>query len=136
MRSVLLNFLLYTISFGLNAADVLQTFDERPVINVDSSGVYRVVYDIHTDALSAGTSRGLYYARGLFEAFGVKAKSSWPLRLRRSRQGKNQLVILVTFAARAQRHHPEQNNDGTQITRGDQHNGAAQDKEKPHDHGD
>ena len=46
------------------------TFDERPVINVEREGVYRAVYDIHLDLTSAGVSKGLYYARGLIEAFG------------------------------------------------------------------
>lgn len=43
--------------------------DKRPMVMVDAGGVYRVVYDIHSDELAAGISRGLYYARGLFEAF-------------------------------------------------------------------
>jgi intracellular sulfur oxidation DsrE/DsrF family protein len=45
------------------------------MVMVEGNGVYRVVYDIHSDEQSAGISRGLYYARGLFEAFskqGVK----------------------------------------------------------------
>jgi intracellular sulfur oxidation DsrE/DsrF family protein len=45
------------------------------MVMVDAHGVYKVVYDIHSDELAAGISRGLYYARGLLEAFrkqGVK----------------------------------------------------------------
>ncbi len=43
--------------------------DTRPLVMVEKSARYRVVYDIHSDELAAGISRGLYYARGLFEAF-------------------------------------------------------------------
>lgn len=48
----------------------------RPLVMVEKTGHYKVVYDIHSDDLAAGISRGLYYARGLFEAFrkqGVEA---------------------------------------------------------------
>lgn len=41
----------------------------RPLVMVEKTGHYRVVYDIHGDEMAAGISRGLYYARGLFEAF-------------------------------------------------------------------
>ncbi len=52
------------------AADtLLPQPDARPTLKVDKLGRYRVVYDIQSDRLSAGISRGLYYARGLFEAF-------------------------------------------------------------------
>ncbi len=42
---------------------------ERPLVNVDPQAHCRVVYDIHSDAMAAGISRGLYYARGLIEAY-------------------------------------------------------------------
>jgi intracellular sulfur oxidation DsrE/DsrF family protein len=43
--------------------------DTRKMVMVNKHGRYRVVYDIHSNESAAGTSRGLYYARGLFEAF-------------------------------------------------------------------
>ena len=43
--------------------------DARPVVQVDKNSRYKVVYDIHSDVQAAGISRGLYYARGMFEAF-------------------------------------------------------------------
>lgn len=43
--------------------------EARPLVMVEKAGRYRVVYDIQSDKLAAGISRGLYYARGLFEAF-------------------------------------------------------------------
>lgn len=42
---------------------------QRPLVLVDKAGKYRAVYDIHSTETTAGISRGLYYARGLFEAF-------------------------------------------------------------------
>lgn len=41
----------------------------RPIVNVPGHATYRAVYDIHGNETAAGISRGLYYARGLFEAF-------------------------------------------------------------------
>jgi len=51
----------------------------RPLVMVDKKAHYRAVYDIHSDEMAAGISRGLYYARGLYEAFrkqGVAAKQA------------------------------------------------------------
>jgi intracellular sulfur oxidation DsrE/DsrF family protein len=42
---------------------------ERPMLKVDPSGHYRAVYDIHSDETAAGVSKGLYFARGLIEAY-------------------------------------------------------------------
>lgn len=50
-------------------ADTAPQADPRQMLMVAPNGVYRVVYDIHTSEQAAGISRGLYYARGLFEAF-------------------------------------------------------------------
>jgi intracellular sulfur oxidation DsrE/DsrF family protein len=46
-----------------------QAPQERPMLKVDSHGRYRAVYDIHSGETAAGISKGLYYARGLVEAF-------------------------------------------------------------------
>jgi intracellular sulfur oxidation DsrE/DsrF family protein len=43
--------------------------DTRPLVKVSPDARYRVVYDIGSDKVAAGISRGLYYARGLIEAF-------------------------------------------------------------------
>lgn len=42
----------------------------RPMLKVDPQARYKAVYDIHSDEIAAGISKGLYYARGLYEAFG------------------------------------------------------------------
>lgn len=47
----------------------------RQMIKVPADNKYRAVYNIHSDNKSAGVNKGLYYARGLIEAFkkqGVK----------------------------------------------------------------
>ncbi len=44
--------------------------DSRPMVKVEPDARYKVVYDIHAGDLAAGISKGLYYARGLIEAFG------------------------------------------------------------------
>jgi uncharacterized protein len=42
---------------------------ERPMLKVDPHAHYRAVYDIHSDETAAGISKGLYFARGLIEAY-------------------------------------------------------------------
>ena len=42
----------------------------REMVKVDPGAHYKVVYDIHSDEVAAGISKGLYYARGLIEAYG------------------------------------------------------------------
>ena len=42
----------------------------RPMIKVNPQAQYKAVYDIHSGDTTAGISKGLYFARGLIEAFG------------------------------------------------------------------
>lgn len=74
---ILLTALLASTCLATPAAFAATTTSEaRPLVMVEKSSRYRVVYDIQSDKLAAGISRGLYYARGLFEAFrkqGVEA---------------------------------------------------------------
>ena len=42
----------------------------RPMLTVDPTARYKVVYDIHSAEMAAGVSKGLFYARGLIEAYG------------------------------------------------------------------
>ena len=58
-----------SLMLALNARAV-ELPDPRPMVKVEPGGRYKVVYDIHDGELAAGVSRGLYYARGLIEAFG------------------------------------------------------------------
>jgi intracellular sulfur oxidation DsrE/DsrF family protein len=61
---------LLALAAPVQAAPAPPRENARPMLNVDAKGHYKVVYDIHSTALAAGISKGLYYARGLIEAFG------------------------------------------------------------------
>jgi intracellular sulfur oxidation DsrE/DsrF family protein len=54
---------------ALAAPSFLSQSLERPMLKVNPSGHYRAVYDIHSDETAAGISKGLYFARGLIEAY-------------------------------------------------------------------
>ena len=58
--------------FGLAASPLAggASPDARPIVKVDPRAHYKAVYDIHTTVMAAGISKGLYFARGLIEAFG------------------------------------------------------------------
>ena len=67
----LLGMVLFSVSLMLAPhvrADQLP--EQRPMVKVEPGGRYKVVYDISKGDLAAGISKGLYYARGLVEAFG------------------------------------------------------------------
>jgi len=59
-------------TFGLAASPLAGPVspDARPMVKVDPRANYKAVYDIHTTETAAGISKGLYFARGLIEAFG------------------------------------------------------------------
>ncbi len=44
--------------------------ESRPIVKVEANARYKAVYDIHTAETAAGISKGLFYTRGLIEAFG------------------------------------------------------------------
>ena len=57
------------------AQELEPALSERTLVNVDPRAHYKVVYDIHSAETAAGISKGLFYARGLIEAYrkqGVK----------------------------------------------------------------
>lgn len=66
---ILLHAALLALATLAPAAQAAESGDMRPMVKVEPGGHYRVVYDIHSDEIAAGISKGLYYARGLFEAF-------------------------------------------------------------------
>jgi len=53
----------------LLASDAMVAPQERPMVKVDSRAHYRVAYDIHSGETVAGISKGLFFARGLIEAY-------------------------------------------------------------------
>lgn len=60
----------FVLSFSGPVLATESGFDQRPLIKVNPAGHYKAVYDIHGGETAAGVSKGLYYARGLLEAFG------------------------------------------------------------------
>jgi intracellular sulfur oxidation DsrE/DsrF family protein len=70
MPSILLLFLALTLAGPAQALGPLPAPVERTLVMVDPGRHYKVVYDIHSTETAAGISKGLYYARGLIEAFG------------------------------------------------------------------
>jgi intracellular sulfur oxidation DsrE/DsrF family protein len=67
---VLSLFLALTLAGPAQAMGNLPAPAERALVMVDPGRHYKVVYDISSEQISAGISKGLYYARGLIEAFG------------------------------------------------------------------
>lgn len=59
-----------SIALPVSAQDMMPTLSDRKMVKVAPDARYKVVYDVHTTAMGAGINRGLYYARGLIEAFG------------------------------------------------------------------
>lgn len=59
------------------AQEMAPSLSGRTMVKVDPHAHYKVVYDIHSSEVAAGISKGLYYARGLIEAYrkqGVESK--------------------------------------------------------------
>jgi intracellular sulfur oxidation DsrE/DsrF family protein len=67
----------------------------REMIKVPSDGRYKVVYDIRTDAVAAGVNRGLYYARGLIEAFKKQGVKPVQLDIHLVMHGKSIKSLLI-----------------------------------------
>ncbi|MHB8914913.1 MAG: DsrE family protein [Thiobacillus sp.] len=70
MKPVFLVGLLLIASVFAQHGRTADIADPRPMVQVEPGKTYKAVYDIHTGDLAAGVSKGLYYARGLIEAFG------------------------------------------------------------------
>lgn len=67
----------------------------RPVLQVDSRAHYKVVYDIRLGETAAGISKGLYYARGLIEAFGKQRVKPSQLRIHLVLHGDAAQFLLI-----------------------------------------
>ncbi len=73
-------------------------FDERPLIKVPAGGKYRVVYDIRSDKQAAGTNKGLYYVRGLIEAFRKQGVKPDQLDIHIVMHGRSAKALLIDDA--------------------------------------
>ncbi len=61
--------MLMLITPAAMAQELAPSLSGRTLVNVDAHAHYKAVYDIHSAETAAGVSRGLYYARGLIEAY-------------------------------------------------------------------
>lgn len=98
MKKSLLTFVLLWLTAGclLTAALAEEAAPPtRDMVKVDSKGNYRVVYNIHSDATSAGTNKGLYYARGVIEAFGKQGVTPEQLDIHLVLHGRAAKSLLI-----------------------------------------
>jgi intracellular sulfur oxidation DsrE/DsrF family protein len=68
---------------------------ERAMLKVDPAARYKAVYDIHSADLAAGISKGLYYARGLIEAYGKQGVTPAQLDIRLVLHGDAARFLLI-----------------------------------------
>lgn len=72
-----------------------ETLDERPLIKVPADGKYKAVYDIRSDEQAAGVNRGLYYVRGLIEAFRKQGVETDQLDIHVVLHGESGKAVLI-----------------------------------------
>jgi intracellular sulfur oxidation DsrE/DsrF family protein len=79
-------------------AQAAQPAPDRPMLKVAPHGRYKAVYDIHSDEIAAGISKGLFYARGLIEAFGKQGVAPRQLDIHLVLHGEAAQFLLVDDA--------------------------------------
>jgi intracellular sulfur oxidation DsrE/DsrF family protein len=77
------------------AQELAPSLSGRTMVKVDPGAHYKVVYDIHSADIAAGISRGLYFARGLIEAYGKQGVEPKQLDVHLVLHGDAALVLLV-----------------------------------------
>ena len=84
-------------AWGLVAAPVAWAAPSasRPIVKVDSRAHYKAVYDIHSAGTAAGISKGLFYARGLIEAYGKQGVKPAQLDLHLVLHGEAAQFLLI-----------------------------------------
>ena len=97
------------------AAESAAQADTRPMLMVDKKHSYRVVYDIKTNATEAGISKGLYYARGLYEAFGKQGVKPKQVHMHLVLHGDAAAMLLTDSAYQAVNYDPFMNNPNDKI---------------------
>ena len=70
----------------------------RGIVKVDPAAPVKVVYDIHGSAIAAGINKGLYYARGLIEAYGKQGVKPAQLDIHLVLHGDAATALLVDAA--------------------------------------
>lgn len=93
--------LICLIGFSPVQADELApALSERTMVKVDPARHYRVAYDIRSDKLTAGINSGLYYARGLIEAYAKQGVKPAGLDIRLVLHGDAAKALLLDDAYR------------------------------------
>lgn len=77
------------------AGDMAPALSDRKMVKVDPRSRHKVVYDIHSTDVAAGISRGLYYARGLIEAYGKQGVKPSQLAIRLVLHGDAAQFLLI-----------------------------------------
>jgi intracellular sulfur oxidation DsrE/DsrF family protein len=77
------------------AANAASAPTERPMLKVDPRAHYKAVYDIHSNETAAGISKGLYYARGLIEAYGKQGVKPAQLDIHLVLHGDAAMFLLI-----------------------------------------
>lgn len=80
------------------AADAAAAPAAREMLKVDPRAHFKVVYDIHSAETAAGISKGLYYARGLIEAYGKQGVAPAQLDIHLVLHGDAAKYLLVDDA--------------------------------------
>lgn len=119
MSAMLSRLLLIALAVGLLPAAMAENTTTaaaaRPLLKVDPQGVYRVVYDIHSNEIAAGISRGLYYARGLFEAYRKQGVDPRQIQVRLVLHGDAAVMLLNDEAYQTATLDPFANNPNSKI---------------------
>ena len=84
-----------TLPASFASTDESEGFDERPLIKVPADAKYRVVYDMRSDRVAAGVNRGLYYVRGLIEAYRKQGVKPEQLDIHVVMHGKSAKALLI-----------------------------------------
>jgi intracellular sulfur oxidation DsrE/DsrF family protein len=100
-------------TFAMGAAPAAE---ERQLLKVEPDRSYKVVYDIHSDEIDAGISKGLYYARGLIEAFGKQGVKPERLDIHLVLHGDAAKFLLVDDAYQKAEKDPFATNLNAKIT--------------------
>lgn len=95
MKSLFLVGLLLITTVFAPTARAAEVADPRPLVKVEPGKTYKVVYDIHEGDLAAGVSKGLYYARGLIEAFGKQGVKPTQLDIHLVLHGEAAQFLLI-----------------------------------------
>ncbi len=77
------------------AQDMEPSLSGRTMLKVDPHARYKAVYDIHSGDTAAGISKGLFYARGLIEAFGKQGVTPAQLDIHLVMHGEAAKYLLI-----------------------------------------